>query len=490
MMDTEPTTITQFLERRARDRPHALAFAFGGESVTYRELHDDAERIAGVLLHDGVAAGDRVALCLPAGLDLVRLFYALQRLGATPCIFDPHVPEVTTAKRVAGIRPRRTLTAMPGPGAAASSLPPAADDEDAVAFLQLTSGTSGEPLAAMVLQRNVMAALGASRELIDPRPGDVLVGWVPPWHDLGLLRFLLAPVYFGLPCHLIPPAIKTIPEWLGTIGKVGGTITGAPDFAWRLATRLVGAGTVDVRSLRFATNGGEPVRASTIAAFEAQFGVRGVIRPGYGLAEATLGVTSTRSGEALRIDERGNVSCGRPLRDVEVRIEGEEILVRGPAVFTGYFDDVEAGAGVLRDGWLHTGDSGTLDDDGNVYVLGRRRAMIKRGGVTLAPREIEEAVQSVPGVRLAAAVGVPSALTEEIVVVVEVERGTASVESLVKAAVMRALGIVPDRVLVQEPRTIPRTSNGKIRHAVLRDQLTPRSMRSSPSEISEGDSRR
>ncbi|MCU1347816.1 MAG: long-chain-fatty-acid--CoA ligase, partial [Acidobacteria bacterium] len=276
----------------------------------------------------------------------------------------------------------------------------------------------------------------------------------------------------------------------GTIAQARGTITGAPDFAWRLATRLVGAGTVDLRSLRFATNGGEPVRASTITAFETQFGVKGVIRPGYGLAEATLGVTSTRAGEGLRVDERGNVSCGRPLRNVEVRVEGDELLVRGPAVFAGYFDDTEASERVLRGGWLQTGDSAALDGDGNVYVLGRRRAMIKRGGVTLAPREIEEAVQSVPGVRLAAAVGVPSALTEEIVVVVEVERGTASVESLVKAAVMRALGIVPDRVLLQEPRSIPRTSNGKIRHAVLRDQLTPRSMRSSPSEVSEGDSRR
>ncbi|HEX7679334.1 MAG TPA: AMP-binding protein [Thermoanaerobaculia bacterium] len=363
-------------------------------------------------------------------------------------------------------------------------------DPDAIAFLQPTSGTSGEPLAAMITQGNLMASLHSSQDLIDPSSSDVLVGWVPPWHDLGLLRFLLGPVYFGIPCYLIPPAVKTIGEWLGTISTVKGTISGAPDFAWRLATRLVDAGAVDLRSLRFATNGGEPVRASTIAAFEIHFGLHGVLRPGYGLAEATLGVAATRPGEGLRVDERGNVSCGTPLKNVEVRIEDDEILVQGPAVFAGYFAAAAPTALALRDGWLHTGDVGKRDDDGHLYILGRRRAMIKRGGVMLAPREIEEAVQTLPQVRLAAAVGIASELTEEIVVVVEVEKDASSIGGLVAAAVERSIGFVPDRVLVQERGSIPRTSNGKIRHAVLRDQLTPRSVRNSPSVVSAGDSSR
>jgi len=475
-MTPDHATISGFLEQRAVDRPDALAFAFQNESLTYRELFEDAGRIGGMLLHDGVAAGDRVAIRMEAGLDLVRLFYALQRIGAVPCIFDPHVPEATTARRIAGIRPRRTLTEVPAAGPSAPLLPPA-EDANAIAMLQLTSGTSGQPLAAVVLQRNVLASLQSSRDLLDPGPNDVLVGWVPPWHDLGLLRFILAPVCFGVPCHLIAPAVKTIPEWFATMSDVRGTITGAPDFAWRMATRLVDAGAVDLRSLRFATNGGEPVRASTIAAFESRFGLTGVLRPGYGLAEATLGVTSTRTGESLLVDERGNVSCGQPLKNVEVRIDDDQILVRGPAVFAGYFEDAEASQRVLRDGWLHTGDSGALDAAGNLYVLGRQRVMIKRGGVTWAPREIEEAAQSVSGVRLAAAVGIPSAQTDKIVVVVETaaaaEQDAASIRRMVRAAVLQAIGIAPDRVLVQEPRTIPRTSNGKIRHAVLRDQLIP-----------------
>jgi fatty-acyl-CoA synthase len=343
---------------------------------------------------------------------------------------------------------------------------------DDVAFLQPTSGTSGEPRAAVILQRNALASLESARALIDPSPRDVLVGWVPPWHDLGLLRFLLGPIYFGVPCHLVPPAIRTIPQWLATIGAVRGTITGAPDFAYRLATRLVKE--ADLSSLRYATNGGEPVRWSTISAFSRAFDVHDVIRPGYGLAEATLGVTCVRVGEALQCDARGNVATGRPLDGIEVRIDPHdgEILVRGAAVFAGYFDAPEESAEALRDGWLHTGDVGNLDEHGNLYVLGRRRAMLKRGGAALAPRELEEAAQMVPGVRIAAAVGIPGSATEELVVVVEAEHH--DVATLVSEAVERAIGFAPDRVVVQPPRTIPRTANGKIRHAALRNQLVER----------------
>jgi acyl-CoA synthetase (AMP-forming)/AMP-acid ligase II len=485
MLPSSPDIAT-LLARRAREFPHSLAFTFGQESLTFRQLADEAERLGGILRHDGVEAGDRVALVLPAGLELVRLFYAVQRIGAAPCIFDPHVPAGTTERRVAGIRPRCTLTEIPDEGRGTAPLPPIAADPNAVAFLQQTSGTSGEPLAAVILQRNVLASLDSIQDRIDPSERDVFAGWVPPWHDLGLLRFVIAPVAFGLPCHLIPPAVKTIPEWFAVMSRVRATITGAPDFAWQLASRLVDPAAVDLRALRWATNGGEPVRASTIKAFEARFGLHDVICPGYGLAEATLGVSTTRGADGLRVDGRGNVSCGKLLQGVEVRIEEDEILVRGPAVFHGYFDAEEATGRALRGGWLHTGDTGALDGDGNLYVLGRLRAMLKRGGMTLAPRELEEAAQRVPGVRLAAAVGLPSAFTEEIVLVVESEPVAVDVERAVATAVEQAIGFPPDRVLVQGPRTIARTSNGKIRHAVLRDQLTASRLRSSPSVISEG----
>ncbi|HEY9420212.1 MAG TPA: AMP-binding protein [Thermoanaerobaculia bacterium] len=487
----EVRTLDAILASRAASAPDALAFADPREHLSYGELRADSEAIAGGLAGLGVGPGDRVALVLPAGLDFIRVFFALQRLAAIPCAFDPGVPPAAIARRAARIRPRLALTALELEGLRCVTLeriprapaPPAVSGEEDVAFLQPTSGTSGEPRAAVILQRNVIASLRASRDLLGIGPGDVLVSWAPPWHDLGLLRFLLGPVYFGSPCYLVPPAIRTLPLWLETASRVRATMLGAPDFAYRLATRLVDPEGLDLSSLRYTINGGEPVRRSTILAFEERFGVTGVIRPGYGLAEATLGVTCLRPGEPLRVDDRGNVSCGRPLPGMEVRIDQEsgdvgEILVRGPAVFAGYFEAEEASAEALRDGWLHTGDLGRLDADGHLYVLGRRRAMLKRGGAPLAPRELEEAAEGVPGLRSAVAVGLPptsETATEEIVVAVEADPATApppaEIAAAVAARIQAALGFAPEVVMVLAPRSIPRTANGKVRHWQLRQEL-------------------
>jgi acyl-CoA synthetase (AMP-forming)/AMP-acid ligase II len=500
----EILTLDAALAHRAARTPDALAFSDGSEKLAYGQLRAEAEALAGGLARLGVRRRDRVAIFLPAGLDFIRAFFALQRLGAAPCAFDPGAPSATAVRRAARVRPRLALIAGAenlAPALRAAGLepvsiaeiprdgapPPAAIHEDDAAFLQPTSGTSGEPRAAVVLQRNAIASLRTAREAIGIGPQDVLVSWVPPWHDLGLLRFVLGPVWFGAPCHLVTPAIRTLPLWLRTASEARATILGAPDFAWRLATRLADPGGLDLSSLRYATDGGEPVRRSTILDFEARFGVSGVLRPGYGLAEATLGVTGLRPGEPLRVDSHGNVSCGRPFPGVEVRIAEEpggigeigEILVRGPAVFAGYFEAEEATAETLRDGWLHTGDVGRLDTDGHLYVLGRRRALLKRGGAPLAPRELEEAAAGVPGVRMAAAVGLPApgdaaTETEEIAVAVEAdpEAAPAAIATAVATAVEAAAGFAPEVIVVLAPRSIPRTANGKIRHAALRRELS------------------
>jgi acyl-CoA synthetase (AMP-forming)/AMP-acid ligase II len=507
-LDPEIPTLDAVLARRAAEAPGALAFADAGERLSYGRLHAEATALAGGLALLGVGRGDRVALLLPAGLDFIRAFFALQRLAAVPCALDPASPPALCARRAARVRPRLVLVggapageltaALAAEGLRAAALPdiPRAaapstaesggEGGDDVAFLQPTSGTSGEPRAAVVLQRHALASLRAARDGLGLGPRDVLVSWVPPWHDLGLLRFVLGPVYFGAPCHLVTPAVHTLPLWLETAARVRATVLGAPDFAYRLAVRLADPRGLDLSALRFATDGGEPVRRSTILAFEERFGVPGVVRPGYGLAEATLGVTCLLPGEPLRVDARGDVSCGRALPGVELRIDageteggaGEvgEILVRGPAVFAGYFEAEEASRETLRDGWLHTGDIGRLDADGHLYVLGRRRALLKRGGVPLAPRELEEAAGNVPGLRAAAAVGLPplsAAATEEIAVAVEADPAAPAhtIAAAVAAAIEAALGFAPDRVVVLAPRTLPRTANGKVRHQALRDGL-------------------
>lgn len=503
--DTKTATLDAVLAERAAAYPDALAFAHDGERITYRELHEQAGALAAGLIRMGIRPGDRVALILPAGLDFVRGFWAVQCAGAVSVAFNPYTPAVTAVRRAARVRPSLTLLgrmddeltreasmaglrcmALEDVPRVAGSAPTLDADPETFAFFQPTSGTTGESRAVMIRHRNIMEVLRSYRAAYYVDTNDVMVSWVPPWHDLGLVRFMIGSVYNGAACHIVTPSIQTIPRWLETITKVRGTISGAPDFAYRLAARFGDPSAIDLSSVRWMTNGGEPVRLSTIEAFETRFGCRGIVCPGYGLAEATLGVTFIEPGQAIRVDERGNVGCGKALPGVELKINVEddsgagEILVRGEGVFAGYFDADEATAETLRDGWLHTGDIGRLDADGELYILGRRRAMLKRGGAVLAPRELEEAAQKVDGVRIAAAVGIARAdesMTEEIVLAIEADARAGDPDALSAAVaqeVHRTLGFAPDRVIVVPPRGIPRTYNGKIRHDALRKELEGR----------------
>jgi acyl-CoA synthetase (AMP-forming)/AMP-acid ligase II len=245
--------------RRQAEGPGAdgLAFDDGRQRITFAELAERASARAVGLQRRGVRAGDSVALVLSPGMSFVETFWALQLAGAVPCAFNPTLPGTTLERRTALIRPRLVLTDadvadLPAPGT------PAAVDRAPtdLALFQFTSGTSGEPRAAMVTHRNVLAYLDATRGI---GADDIFVGWVPHWHDLGLMRFVIGSVYTGVPCHLVEPAIRTIPEWLRRIAEVGGTLTAAPDFAYRIATRMVGSNAVDLSTLRFGTIAAEPV---------------------------------------------------------------------------------------------------------------------------------------------------------------------------------------------------------------------------------------
>lgn len=490
----QPRNLADIIISRAATDTDRLAYAERTAQLTFGELHAEAAAIAAGLAQRGVQARDRVVLCLPAGLEFVRAFWAVQLLGAVSCALNPGTPVFTTVKRALRVRARllftpdedlarearlagiETITQLPRESA--TTLRSGVCTGEEVAVLQTTSGTSGEPRAAMITHHNILTAAAAGR-VMGLTPDSVMVCWVPPWHDLGLIRFLITGPYFGAACHIVPPAVHTIPEWLATIERVRGTFTGAPDFAYRLAARFAAWKNFDLSSLQHARSGGEPVRLSTIRRFEDAFGLPGVVEAGYGLAEATLGVAARRAGESLRVDERGNVSCGTALPDVVMRIEADEgspgeILVRGPVVFAGYFDGLEETREILSDGWLRTGDIGRMDHDGHLYVLGRKRAMLKRGGSVLAPRELEEAAQEVTGVKIAAAVGLVTAdQTEAIVVAVETDADSdpQRVVREVGESVRKAMGFLPERVIVLGRGSLPRTANGKLRHDVLRAAL-------------------
>ncbi len=481
MIATEWLVLFDALAHRAAHQPDQLAYDDGTQTLTYGELLARAAERAAAMRAQGVRRGDRVALVMSAGVPFAEAFWGAQAIGAVPCAFNPSERPAAIERRIARLRAALVITddtvgALAVAGAEHEAAGTTTDDP---AYFQQTSGTSGEPRAAILLHRNVLRSCRAHVLSQGTEEDDVIVAWVPPWHDLGLVHYVIGAVMYGAPCHIIQPAIRTIPAWLAKITEVGGTVSAAPDFAFRLAARMVDPAAVDLSSVRYFTNGGEPVRASTIAEFERAFAVPGVVVPGYGLAEATLGVTSHTVGEPLAVDARGNVACGRPMPGLEVRaghgLDGAaDILVRGEAVFPGYFEAAEDTAAALRGSWLHTGDTGYFDDEGRLFVLGRRRALIKRGGAVVAPRELEEAAQGADGVQLAAAVGVPGGADggEVVTLVVEVAqkagRDGGQVAAEVTRLVVAAAGFAPGRVVVVPPRTVPRTANGKIRHEALR----------------------
>jgi fatty-acyl-CoA synthase len=506
-------TVTEGLAIRARVTPGAIAYTADGEATTYADLLREASQLAGRLAARGVERGDRCAVVLPTGLDFIRSIYASQLLAAIPIAINPELPEQAVSRRVQLVRARLAIcepgatsilsnvAGLPcpvasirdlarGPGVAGPLRLPEPDDP---AFLQLTSGTTGEPRAAVITHRSLVASLLATSERLEIHAGDVLATWVPLHHDLGLVRYIFGAMLSGCPSHVIRPSMGQFRPWLELVARVRATITGGPDSAYRLAARTVDPGGLDLGALRFAGNGGEPVRLATIEAFERRFGLAGVVRPAYGLAEATLTVASTAPGEALRVGERGVVSCGRPLDGIELRVadsngapvstgaEGN-ILVRGACVFAGYFDNHDATRRVLRDGWLHTGDVGSLDGQGYLFVTGRSRALIKRGGVTIVPREIEDAVNRVPGVTSSAAVGaVLSSLseTEDVVVVAEVGTNALDIGDIVASIgteVRGAVGFVPGQVVLVPAGSLPRTGAGKVQYDELRRMVMTKTL--------------
>jgi acyl-CoA synthetase (AMP-forming)/AMP-acid ligase II len=273
---------------------------------------------------------------------------------------------------------------------------------------------------------------------------------------------------------------------------VGATFTVSPDFGYRNCVRNIGdtAG-LDLSSLKQALSGAEPVRLSTIEAFESKFGVQNLITPCYGLAEATLAVAIWPRQTPLRLDSSGKfLSVGQPCRGVRVRImEGPdevkagveaEICVASPGVMQGYYNNPEATAQVLSpDGWLRTGDLGFLDAEGYLYVTGRLKDVIILGGENVIPSDIEEIVDHVPGVRYSAAVGLESERTgtQRLHVVAEVREQAGDAETLsrlVREIVQRVRegrGHRPARVLLVRPGTIPKTSSGKIQRSRLSEMI-------------------
>jgi acyl-CoA synthetase (AMP-forming)/AMP-acid ligase II len=499
----------------------------------------------------GLKKGDRVAMILPEPDSFVMAFMGALCAGLVPV---PMYPPLSLAKMEAyGETVRHILQAsgakalvtMPGLKSMLDEhlvvnedvqvildtdiegepmerpYPPCKVDLDDLAFLQFTSGSTRKPKGVMVTHRNL--AHNAHSIMFDGlRSGaqDKGVSWLPLFHDMGLIGFVISPLFAQVQVMFLPTMnfIRRPNTWLDAIHRFRGTITFAPNFAYSLATRAVRESQMkdwDLSSLKCLGCGAEPILPDTIDAFVTRFSECGLkptaMLPCYGLAEATLAVTfvdledemksleicpeALKDGEVKAPNGHGAsqvVSCGRPFPNHELRIvddarhvlaEGAvgNIMLRGPSVTTGYFQQPEETAEVFEDGWLNTGDLGFLKD-GELYICGRAKDLIIINGKNFYPQDIERIAAEAYGVRadqcVAFAVKGEDG-SEQCVVVGEKRKGATDqdeVKTLVTRKVRAELGVPVADVFIIKRNSIPKTSSGKVRRRETKARYEKRSL--------------
>jgi 1-acyl-sn-glycerol-3-phosphate acyltransferase len=394
------------------------------------------------------------------------------------------------------------------------------------AIIQYTSGSTGQPKGVLLTHENLLANIRAIAAGVGAVPTDVGASWLPLYHDMGLIGSWLFCLCRGLPISILSPlAFLARPErWLWTIHRRRASLSGAPNFAYELCVRKVPETALeglDLSSWRCALNGAEPVSPDTLDRFARRFEPHGFRRealmPVYGLAESSVALCFPPLGRGPRVDRVSRralegtgraepagpsdasalrfVATGRALPEHETRIVDEagrdlpertvgRLVFRGPSVTPGYFGKPEATAAMrLPGGWLDSGDLAYVAD-GEVFIAGRRKDLIIKGGRNLVPQEIEDVAASVEGVRrgCVAAFGVTSADqgTETLVVVAETRlTDSASRDRLVAAITERvaaAVGLPPDAVVIAGPGAVPKTPSGKIRRAAARQMYLDASL--------------
>ncbi len=525
-------TILDLMAWRARSHGHrpALSFLDRGEEMTeedsYLRLFDHARIVAARLVEAGVG-GRPVLLCIPSGLIFVRCFLGclLARAVVAPA---PGLETRRGLDRVISMArdflPAAVITpdgdfpptlaeALPqgclrlsvsdllsgGPGA-----DPGRPGPEDVAFVQYTSGSLGRPRGVVVTHGNIMANQAMIAEGFGHDAGLVGVNWLPLHHDMGLCGSILQTLYVGGRCHVMSPMafLQRPLRWLQAMQALGGTTSGGPNFGFEVCLRQVephAASQLDLSQWRVAFCGAEPIRPQILRNFAARFAPSGfdpaALLPCYGLAEATLFVTSVAPGEGMhsRMFATETVSCGRPLGGGLVRLLSEdgtvappgtigEIAIGGPHVSPGFWDGASAAArpDPAREVRLHgtrflrTGDIGVLAE-GDLHILGRRKDMIIVRGTKIHAEDVEATVMAEAEgmVTAAAAFSVADEGGERLGVVCETVVPTIpdTLRRTLAGRIGEAFGILPQPLVFVRSGAIPRSANGKIRRSACREAL-------------------
>ena len=483
----------------ASDGPTRVAVRGGDQTLTYGELRDLVATYAGRVAAAGIRPGDRVVLIAPTVPEFVAAYYGLHAAGAVLITMNvmATAPEIgyvledsdaslvvawheSTAAATKAATERGVPTWTLGPLAEPTDAPIAAPvdrAEDETAIIIYTSGTTGRPKGAELGVSGVFAHVDAARQRLDFDPATDRAGTaLPLFHVYGQLIVLHISISLGAPVSLLHPFDPG--RLLALIRDHRLTIVSGVPAMWNAMLHAPGDWSPDdFAQLRLASSGGASLSAESIRAFQDRFGVR--IREGYGLSETSGWATSTPHDQEPKIGAVGRAVPGMRLEvrdpDGNAVPTGEvgEVWVTGPIVMKGYWRSPEATADANRDGWLRTGDLGTLDEDGDLRIVDRLKELIIRGGYNVYPREVEEVLYQHPDIVEAAVVGVadPTYGEEVAAAIVLREGATLSTDDLRTWAKERLSAYkVPH--LVQVLPALPKGPSGKIlKRAIDRDEF-------------------
>lgn len=527
------------------DRPHIRFYADRGPGsvITYRQLHQGAVKVAAGLQKQGLVPGTPVAIMLPSEASYFFAFWGVLLAGGMPVpIYPPTrmaqmeehlkrqqailgncrathlitLPEALLFGRLLKsnlpqLQALLTVDELTDGGGEYTVLPLQEND---TAFLQYTSGATGNPKGVVLTHASLLANIRAMGRAVEVDDSDVVVSWLPLYHDMGLIGCWLSSLYFATQLVLLSPLdfLSRPVRWLHAIHRYGGTLSPAPNFAYEIClSRLSDKDLdgLDLSSWRCAFNGAEAVSPTSVERFCNRFADYGfrpeAMMPVYGLAEDSVGLAFppigrapliedvnreifTRSGRAVPVPAGTDdclrfVACGRPLPKHEIRVvdrAGHEIpeqqvgrvQFRGPSACSGYYRNSEATAELFDGDWLNTGDLGYISA-GEIFITGRSKDLIIIAGRNIYPQELEEAIAELPGIRKGnvAVIGSrdPGSGSERLVVVAETretsEQTLTRLRDQITELAVQLLGNPPHDLLLTPPQTIPKTSSGKIRRA-------------------------
>jgi fatty-acyl-CoA synthase len=506
----------------------------------WAEVHHQARCVAGGLAAAGIGRGDAVAVLAGAPVEIAPTAQGIWMRGASATMLHQPTPRTDlvrwadeTADVLNMISAKAVVVSDPFMAAApvlsglgmtvltAGSLltsppiGPVDTDDDDIALMQLTSGSTGSPKAVQITHSNIVANAEAMMAGCDFDPdSDVIISWLPCFHDMGMTGYLTVPMYAGAELVKITPMdfLRDTLLWARLIDKYKGTMTAAPNFAYNMfANRLrkqATPGEFDLSSLRWALSGAEqvdPFDVEDLCAAGAPFGLKPeAVIPAYGMAETTVAVSFSECGRGMVVDEvdanllsvlhraipmtgghtRRLATLGRPLQGLEIRIvdeDGAELPARGVGVIEVRGEPVTRGYTTMggfisaqdERGWYDTGDLGYLTETGSVVVCGRVKDVIIMAGRNIYPTDIERAAGRVKGVRpgCAVAVRLGAGLSRETFAVAVESKEFADkqhvrrVERQVAHEVFAEVDVRPRNVVVLEPGMIPKTPSGKLRRA-------------------------